>query len=93
MLVNVTTTDGIYTFGPDGLAYFGGSVFGPDTTLSVQVAGIAPILSIAPAEVVFAIPFSTPDGDAIPVTVPPLDLSPVLTIGAVNENLPSIWMR
>jgi uncharacterized protein (TIGR03437 family) len=34
------------------------------------VAGIAaPILSAAPGEVVFAIPFATPDGDAIPVSV------------------------
>src|ERR1039458_9026618 len=39
-------------------------------SLSVLVAGIpAPILSASPGEVVFAIPFGTPSGAAIPVTV------------------------
>jgi uncharacterized protein (TIGR03437 family) len=38
--------------------------------LTVEVAGVeAPILSAAPGEVVFVVPFGTPDGDAIPVTV------------------------
>ncbi len=38
--------------------------------LSVDVAGIpAPILSAAPGEVVFAIPFATPEGDSVPVTI------------------------
>jgi uncharacterized protein (TIGR03437 family) len=38
--------------------------------LAVEVAGLAAtILAAAPGEVVFAIPFATPDGDAIPVTV------------------------